>query len=198
MGKFRSSVLKVFAGKGKVDRSAENLQTNASQSLQPAPRPLPTTSQPTSDSAVQPPTHEARDPLPGIDLWIEAKAQVENDPTWRDSSDKYANALSLIGDPSHGRDQTSKDVVEVVTGAIETLKETNKSDPWFIPLPGGRRVSFDHVLSKMAESVKVIATVGGSFAPLDSTQSVGIARGFLKVFAQVRVTLMNRTSFPNL
>ncbi|KAI0900255.1 hypothetical protein F4806DRAFT_149507 [Annulohypoxylon nitens] len=184
MGKFRSSVLKVFAGKGKVDRSAENLQTNASQSLQPAPRPLPTTSQPTSDSAVQQPIHEARDLLPGIDLWIEAKAQVENDPIWRETSDKYANALSLIGDPSHGRDQTSKDVVEVVTGAIETLKETNKSDPWFIPLPGGRRVSFDHVLSKMAESVKVIATLGGSLAPLDSTQSVGIACVFLKVFAQ--------------
>ncbi|KAI1095243.1 hypothetical protein F5B19DRAFT_371836 [Rostrohypoxylon terebratum] len=192
MGKFRSSVLKVFAGKGKVDRSTEILQTSTSQSPQPIPRPSSTTSQPasqptsqpTSDSSIQQPIHEVRDLVPGLGLWIEAKSQIEKDPIWKDSSDKYANALFSIGDPSYGRDQTSKDVVKVVTGAIETLKETNKSDPWFIPLPGGRRVSFDHVLSKMAESVKVMATLGGSLAPLDSTQGAGIACACLKVFAQ--------------
>ncbi|KAI2468443.1 hypothetical protein F4781DRAFT_432419 [Annulohypoxylon bovei var. microspora] len=117
-----------------------------------------------------------------LDLWLEAKVQVENDPSWKDDSEKYAIALSSIGEPN--RSGSSRDPVDAVTMVIKTLKEKNESDPWLIPLPGGKKVSFDRILSKIAESVKVIATLGGSLAGLDSTQSIGVICGFLKVFAQ--------------
>ncbi|OTA65286.1 hypothetical protein K449DRAFT_265475 [Hypoxylon sp. EC38] len=112
-------------------------------------------------------------------LWWQAKNQVENDPKWKDISEKYASALSSIAEFD-----SLTYAVHAVTAPLEELRKNNESDPWIIPLPGGRRIPFDRVLLKIAESVKVLATLGSSLAELDPTHGAAIAFGLVRVFAQ--------------
>ncbi|KAI1411672.1 hypothetical protein F5Y13DRAFT_200661 [Hypoxylon sp. FL1857] len=118
-----------------------------------------------------------------LDLWLEARHQVEDDPKWKDSAKEYADALSSIRETNdHG---AHINAVDAITGPLEILKKENEANTWIIPLLGGKKVAFHNVLSKIAENVKFFATLGVSLAELDPTHGAKAAFGLLKIFAQV-------------